>query len=176
MKNDNSFLRNDNFNKLNKALEQIEQSLSILKNMYDEVLPEELMNKNLDVVLENLCSTVSNSTKTTIKYSYKGSFVVSDFSIKEAVFKIITELLYGFVIDQKVKRIKLAIIHENDFFLIHLCNKDRLINSNKNMNQRIDGLKIIQHYINSIGGSYTVKNNNNSETDIYIKFPLKIQD
>jgi len=166
----NVMLTSESVDNFNKALSMLDASITELRRVAHNMMPEALVKLGLKDTLTDFCSELSASCPIQIDFQFYGQFerVRSDLEIN--AYRIIQELVNNAVKHAEAKEIVVQMIQEDNRLCFIVFDKGKGFDINNLNESKGVGLSNIKSRVDSLNGQMEVNSDPGKGTEITLEF------
>lgn len=165
-------LTHEGVTQFENALSMLDTSLSELKKVADNMLPENLVNDGLRIYLPEFCRTVSNERNIKFNLNFNNEFDRLTEPMEAAVFRAIRSLIHYILKYAEATSINISIFLENKTLTVDITNNGKGFDMTS---PNILGSKEMAHiklWVEIMKGRFWIIPEHNKGNEVIIEFTL----
>jgi len=166
----NSITEEEVKEKLEQALIQLNSSISELRMIAHNIMPESLVNFGLKDALNDLCDNLKNDKKTEISFLFYGEPYRFDNSIETSFFRIAQEAVNNALKYSGASKIVVQLIQDESWVNLTIQDNGKGFNVEEFKNKKAGGLKNIRARAESFDGRFHIDSHPGVGTEIIVEF------
>jgi signal transduction histidine kinase len=163
----NVFLSEENARSFENVIGQLDQSISELRRVSHNMMPEALIKYGLKEALENYCENLNFSGKINVQLQTYGMENRMEQSTEIVVYRIIQELLNNVIKHAEAKKVLIQLVREDDRFNLTVEDDGKGFDVNEVKNGA--GLANIKARIDYLNGNIDVVSKKGEGTSVHIE-------
>jgi signal transduction histidine kinase len=163
----NVFLSEENARSFENVIGQLDQSISELRRVSHNMMPEALIKYGLKEALENYCENLNLSGKINVQLQTYGMENRMEQSTEIVVYRIIQELLNNVIKHAEAKKVLIQLVREDDRFNLTVEDDGKGFDVNEVKNGA--GLANIKARIDYLNGNMDVVSKKGEGTSVHIE-------
>lgn len=163
----NVFLSEENARSFENVIGQLDQSISELRRVSHNMMPEALIKYGLKEALENYCENLNLSGKINVQLQTYGMESRMEQSTEIVVYRIIQELLNNVIKHAEAKKVLIQLVREEDRFNLTVEDDGKGFDVNEVKNGA--GLANIKARIDYLNGNIDVVSKKGEGTSVHIE-------
>lgn len=164
----NLILTEENGRAFNNALNKLDESISEMRRVAHNMMPEALLNMGLKQALQDFCDGLAESQSFSITCEFYGLEQRMAPSVEIVLYRIIQELMNNAVKHSGASIILAQVIRQQDHVTITIEDNGKGFDTTNLENMRTAGLRNIRSRVNYLHGSMDIKATPGKGTSIHI--------
>lgn len=156
--------------KLEQALSQLNSSISELRMVAHNIMPESLVNFGLKDALNDLCVNLKDNKKAEITFLFYGEPFRFDNSIETSFFRIAQEAINNALKYADASKIVIQLIQDESWVNLTVQDNGKGFNVEEYRNKKAGGLKNIRSRAESFDGRFHIDSHPGVGTEIIVEF------
>jgi signal transduction histidine kinase len=170
---ENLVISADNASAFDRTMGMLDKSITELRRVAHNMMPESLMNQSLSEALSDTCSQISASGALQVDYIELGmNDVHPDNSVRVAVYRVVQELLNNIVKHAGAASAIVQVIAKDHMLHITVEDKGKGFDTRQLADAAGIGYKNIRNRIDYLKGTIDVRSEDQKGTSVYIEIPL----
>lgn len=165
-----NLLDTDLKDKLEQALSQLNSSISELRMVAHNIMPESLVNFGLKDALNDLCVNLKDNKKAEITFLFYGEPFRFDNSIETSFFRIAQEAINNALKYADASKIIIQLIQDESWVNLTVQDNGKGFNVEEYRNKKAGGLKNIRSRAESFDGRFHIDSHPGVGTEIIVEF------
>lgn len=170
---ENLIISPENASAFERTMSMLDQSITELRRVAHNMMPETLMKLSLSEALQDYCTQVTQSGALNAAYqSFGTEDIVLDNSVKITVYRVVQELVNNSIKHAQAKNVTVQLIHTGN--KLNLTVEDDGTGFDKTILDTASGIgyKNLQSRINFLKGNLDIQSQSAKGTSVYIEIPL----
>lgn len=172
----NLILTEENVELFNNALNKLDQSISEMRRVAHNMMPEALLQLGLEQALQDFCNNISSSGIFTINTEFYGLEHRLPAATEITVYRIVQELVNNAVKHSHAKDILVQVLRRKHSLNITVEDNGIGFDVSNWQEKTTAGLQNIHTRVHSLGGNIDIKSSPGAGTSIYIECTIKNDD
>lgn len=168
----NYFMEDEKSNDFNKAIDILDSSVTELRRVAHNMMPETLLNFGLKAALQDFCNQIDTTKQLKIKFQFYGDEVRINNSLENTVYKIAMELINNSLKHADADEIFVQLIQNGSRVALTVQDNGKGFDSVAIENKKSFGLKNIRARVESFGGTIDLNSAPGKGTEILIEFSV----
>jgi two-component system NarL family sensor kinase len=169
----NLILTEDNVTLFNNALNKLDQSISEMRRVAHNMMPEALLQLGLEHALQDYCKSISSSGNFTLNTEFYGLEKRLDSATEVTIYRIVQELVNNAVKHSGAERILVQVLRRDKTLNITVEDNGNGFDTVQWQNKISAGLQNIQSRVNYLGGILDIKSVPGKGTSVYIECTIE---
>ncbi len=165
----NLILNEDNGRSFNLALSKLDESISEMRRVAHNMMPEALLNMGLQPALQDYCDGLSESQSSPIHTEFHGLEERMEPSVEIVLYRIVQELLNNVVKHAQATTIVAQVIRQNNLISITVEDNGKGFDTTAMEKFRTAGLQNIQSRVNYLHGQLDIQSTPGKGTSVHIE-------
>ncbi|WP_188752171.1 ATP-binding protein [Parapedobacter defluvii] len=169
----NLILTEENGALFNNALNKLDQSISEMRRVAHNMMPEALIQLGLEQALQDYCSSISASGTFTVNTEFYGLGQRLSAATEVTVYRIIQELVNNAVKHSSAKSILVQVLRRDQWLSITVEDNGRGFDVAHWQEKPTAGLQNIESRVHYLGGNMDIKSAPGKGTSVYIECKIE---
>lgn len=170
----NVVLTETNVSQFDHALSLLDNSITELRRVAYNMMPENLLHFGLKKALEEFCNGLNSGTGTSIRFSFFGDDKRFELNTEVIAFRIAQELLNNALKHAAATDINVQLVQELDRLSLTVQDNGKGFNPNDIDVTKSSGLRNIRSRIDSLGGHFSIDSEAGQGAEMTIEFAIEV--
>jgi two-component system, NarL family, sensor kinase len=168
----NVLLSNENVNNFNQALVLLDSSITELRSVAHNMMPEALVKLGLKDTLADFCNEINIANPMQIDFQFYGQFKRVNSNLEINIYRIIQELVNNAIKHSEAKELVVQMIQEENRLCFIVLDDGKGFDPKIMEHCKGIGLASLQSRVNSFNGQIEINSRQGKGTEITIEFPI----
>lgn len=169
----NIILTNENAALFNNALDKLDQSISEMRRVAHNMMPEALLKLGLQQALQDYCEGVNVSTSHSIITEFYGLEKRMSITIEVNIYRIVQELVNNSIKHSEASKILVQVMRRDQALNITVEDNGKGFDSSNWKEKPTAGLQNILSRINYLGGTIDISSFPDKGTSVYVECTIE---
>lgn len=157
----------------NNALDKLDQSISEMRRVAHNMMPEALIQLGLAQAIQDYCNSISTSGMLTVATEFYGLEQRLNATTEVTVYRIVQELVNNAVKHSGAKNILVQVLRRDQLLSITVEDNGRGFDARKWQEQPTAGLQNMQSRVHYLGGNMDIKSEPGKGTSVYVECTIE---
>lgn len=168
----NYYIEDEKSNDFNKAIDILDSSVTELRRVAHNMMPETLLNFGLKDALHDFCNQIDSTKQLKIKFQFFGDEARINNSLENTVYKIAMELINNSLKHAESSEIMVQLIQDDKKVSLTVQDNGKGFDPVAIENKKSFGLKNIRARVESFNGTIDLNSAPGKGTEILVEFSL----
>jgi len=169
----NAVLTESSVNQFDHALSLLDTSITELRRVAYNMMPENLLHFGLKKTLEDFCNGLNMGIATSIRFSFFGIDSRFELDTEILTFRIAQELLNNALKHSEASEINIQLVQESKRISLTVQDNGKGFDQKEIDVNKSSGLRNIRSRVDSLGGQFYIYSEPDQGTEMTIEFALK---
>ena len=166
---ENHIINNGDVNSFKQALNLLDTSITELRRVARNMMPQTLLNSGLKEAVSEFCDNLERSSNINIKFQFYGNEKRLPQSYELTVYRIVQELLNNILKHANAAEVVVQLVQEEDRLSLLIQDNGKGFDKSKIDLFEGHGLKNIKSRVESLGGHFDIDSEINKGTEITVE-------